>query len=93
MTKTELVREYAEKAEISIKEAGEKLSLFQEILLEKIAEGETITLLDLGKFEVRETAQRNGVNPKTKEAIIIEASKKVAYKASKLAKDTVKGLK
>jgi DNA-binding protein HU-beta len=45
--------------------------------------GWAVTLKGFGRFEMRERAERNGRNPATGEAIRIEASRHLAFKASK----------
>ncbi|MGL6121294.1 MAG: HU family DNA-binding protein [Fusobacteriaceae bacterium] len=48
-----------------------------------LAEGETVELFGLGKFETVQRAERIGRNPKTGEEIKIEAKKAVKFKAAK----------
>lgn len=45
--------------------------------------GEKVQLQKFGTFEIRKTAARNGVNPKTKEPIVIPEGTKFSFKASK----------
>ncbi len=57
----------------------------------ELAKGNTVNLNGFGKFEVRDVAARTGRNPKTGEELQIEASKRVAFKASSALKATAKG--
>ena len=45
--------------------------------------------IKVGNFEVRERAQRNGTNPRTKEKIVIPAKKAPVFVPAKHLKDSV----
>ncbi len=45
--------------------------------------GEKVQLQKFGTFEIRKTAERNGINPKTQEPIVIPEGTKFCFKASK----------
>jgi DNA-binding protein HU-beta len=64
---------------------------FIQAVTDTVAEGEKISFVGFGSFEAVETKEKNGVNPATKEKIVIPASKKVRFKAGKAFKDAVKG--
>ena len=55
----------------------------------KAAEGEKITISGFGTFEIRERAERQGINPRTREPITIAASKSIVFKPGKALKDTL----
>lgn len=48
-----------------------------------VNDGEKVQIQKFGSFELRKTAERNGINPKTKEPIVIPAGTKFSFKASK----------
>ena len=52
-------------------------------------EGETTTISGFGTFEVRERAERQGINPRTREPITIAASRSIVFKPGKSLKDTL----
>lgn len=54
-----------------------------------VAGGDKVQLVGFGTFEVRERGERTGRNPRTKEAIVIPASKQPVFKAGKSFKDVV----
>jgi len=56
---------------------------------EGLKEGDKISLVGFGTFEVRERAERTGRNPQTGEEIKIAAAKIPAFKAGKALKDAV----
>ena len=89
MNKTELVAAMAERAEISKKDAEAALKAFTDVVAEELKKGEKIQLVGFGTFEVRERAERTGINPQTKQTIKIAASKNPVFKAGKALKDAV----
>ena len=89
MNKTDLVAAIAEKAGISKKDADNALAAFLETVTDEMKKGEKIQLVGFGTFEVRERAERTGINPQTKQTIKIAASKNPVFKAGKALKDAV----
>ena len=89
MNKTELVAAIDEKAGISKKDAHKALAAFLETVTDEMKKGEKIQLVGFGTFEVRERAERTGINPQTKQTIKIAASKNPVFKAGKALKDAV----
>lgn len=89
MNKTDLVAAVAAKAEISKKDADAAVSAVVEAITEALAEGDKVSLVGFGTFDVKERAARTGLNPRTKETIEIPASKAPAFKAGKALKDAV----
>ncbi len=81
MNKTELVNAIAEKANISKVDAKAALDAAVAAVGEALAAGEKVTLIGFGTFSVAEKAARTGFNPRTKEAIKIEARKAIKFKA------------
>lgn len=64
-------------------------AIFEEITT-TLQNGGKVEISGFGKFEVKQRDAREGVNPKTKEKIMIAASKAPVFKASKILKDVVK---
>ena len=54
-----------------------------------LKDGDKVTLVGFGTFEVRERAERQGINPRTREPITIAASKSIVFKPGKALKDTL----
>jgi len=50
---------------------------------------EKITISGFGTFEMRERAERQGINPRTREPITIAASRSIVFKPGKSLKDTL----
>lgn len=89
MIKSELIKEMAKKNNVSIATNGECLDAFIKVVEETLEKGEKVQLMGFGNFEVRERAQRNGVNPQTKEKIVIPAKKAPVFVPAKHLKDSV----
>ncbi|ABK86593.1 DNA-binding protein HU [Bacillus cereus 95/8201] len=90
MNKTELIKNVAQNAEISQKEATVVVQTVVESITNTLAAGEKVQLIGFGTFEVRERAARTGRNPQTGEEMQIAASKVPAFKAGKELKEAVK---
>jgi len=90
MNKTELVAAVAAKANLSKKDAEAAVAATFDAIKGALADGEKVSLIGFGTFEVKERAARTGLNPRTKEKIEIAASKAPAFKAGKALKDAVK---
>ncbi len=89
MNKGELVDKVAEKADVTKKQADAVLTAAIESIKEAVSDGEKVTLVGFGSFELRERKEREGRNPKTGETMTIPASKVPAFSAGKLFKDKV----
>ena len=90
MNKTELVASIAEKANISKKDAEKAVAAFVESVSAELKKGGKVQLVGFGTFEVRERAARTGINPQTKQAIKISASKNPVFKAGAALKAAIK---
>ena len=75
-------------------EAADNVCLASKFFVESVAAelkaGGKVQLVGFGTFEVRERAARDGINPQTKEAIKIAASKNPVFKAGAALKNAVK---
>lgn len=90
MNKTELVASIAEKANISKKDAEKAVAAFIDSVAAELKAGGKVQLVGFGTFEVRERSARQGINPQTKEAITIAASKNPVFKAGAALKNAIK---
>lgn len=87
MNKTELINKVAETTSLSKKDVETVIKATLETIMETTAAGEKIQIVGFGTFETRERAERLGRNPRTKEEIIIPASKVPAFKPGKEYKE------
>lgn len=90
MKKAEFVKLVAEKLGTSQKEASVVLEEVFGAVEEALVEHGEVPVGNLGKFVVTERSERNGVNPKTGESLVIPATNVVKFKASKHIKEAVK---
>ncbi|HOB36629.1 MAG TPA: HU family DNA-binding protein [Candidatus Avimonas sp.] len=89
MNKVELVAEVAQKSGLTKKDAEKAVSAVLDTIVKSVASGDKVQLVGFGTFETRFRQQRTGRNPRTKETIIIPASKQPVFKAGKAFKDAV----
>lgn len=89
MTKAELINAVAAKGGYSKKEAEKALSTVIGTITDTLTNGDKVSLVGFGTFEVRERAAKDGINPLTKKPIHVDAKKVPAFKAGKALKDAV----
>ena len=63
------------------------VELFPKVIIDAVKRGEFVQLTGFGTFAPKDSAEREGRNPKTKEPITIKASRSVKFKPGKEAKD------
>ena len=79
----------AGKADVTKKEAEAVINATTETIMEAVAQDDKVTLVGFGSFEARDRKAREGRNPKTREKMIIPATKVPAFSAGKLFKEKV----
>ncbi|MDT8407165.1 MAG: HU family DNA-binding protein [Methylococcales bacterium] len=89
MKKSEFIDAMAEHADLSKADAGRALDAFIAVVEQALQQGETVSLVGFGTFQVKERAERKGRNPQTGEELIIKAAKIPSFKAGKALKDSV----
>ena len=89
MNKSELISSIADKSDLTKADAGRALDATISAITDSLTNGEAVTLIGFGTFEVRDRAARAGRNPRTGETIQIKASKNPAFKAGKSLKEAV----
>ena len=89
MTKVELIAAVANDANLTKKDAEAAVNSALNAITAALKDGDKVTLVGFGTFEVRERAERQGINPRTREAITIAASKSIVFKPGKALKDTL----
>lgn len=90
MTKSELVDQVARNANLGKKEAGDAVDAFLDAIQDALARGTDVTFSGFGKFHVAERGARQGVHPRTGEAIEIAASRVPRFTAGAGLKKAVK---
>lgn len=87
MTKTELVKAIAAKAELTNAQSAKAVDAFIDALTDALKAGEKVSLVGFGTFEVKDVPAKEGINPATGAKIQIAASKKPVLKFGKAYKD------
>lgn len=89
MNKAELIEHIATEADLSKASAGRALEALLGGIGQSLQQGDSVVLAGFGTFEVGQREARTGRNPRTGEAIAIEASKVVKFRAGKALKDAL----
>ncbi len=89
MNKTDIIDHVARQADISKAAAGRAVDAVLGAIQQSLEQGGDVTLAGFGTFTVSARAARTGRNPRTGDAIKIEASKLPKFKPGKALKDAV----
>jgi DNA-binding protein HU-beta len=89
LNKAELVTEVAERAGMTKKDAEKAVNAVVESIEAALTQGDRVSLVGFGTFEVRQRAARVGRNPRTGATLEISGSKVPAFKAGKALKESV----
>ena len=89
MNKTELIAAAAEGAGLTKKDTERVINAAIDAVTAALVKGDKVQVSGFGTFEVRERAERQGINPRTREPITIAASKSIVFKPGKALKDTL----
>lgn len=82
MKKSEFVKEVAAQCGISQAAANTAISAVFDTIKKVVNEGNEVAIRNFGTFKLKSLPERNGINPKTGQAITIPAHKVAAFKAS-----------
>lgn len=80
MNKAELINAIAVESGLSKADAKKALDATIKAVSDVLIAGDKISLIGFGTFSVSERGERQGINPRTKEAIKIEAKKVAKFK-------------
>tara|TARA_B110000014_G_scaffold25461_1_gene16185 strand:- start:164 stop:436 length:273 start_codon:yes stop_codon:yes gene_type:complete len=89
MNKAELVDAVASAANLSKADAGRAVDAVTGSIASSLSNGDQVAVVGFGTFSVKHRAARAGRNPRTGEAIQIQASNVPGFKAGKALKDAV----
>ena len=85
--KTDLVGNVAVAAELTKEKAKNVVNAVLAGIFSVLKDAGKLQLTNFGTFTVRQTKERQGINPKTQEPITIPASYRLGFKACKAWKD------
>jgi DNA-binding protein HU-beta len=89
LTKAELIGAIADKTKLTKKDSEIAITAILDIITEALTNGDSVSLVGFGTFEVKTRAARQGVNPRTKAMMPIAASVLPTFRASKTFKEAV----
>ncbi|MEY4194511.1 MAG: hypothetical protein RLZZ226_879 [Pseudomonadota bacterium] len=90
LNKGQLIEAIAESANLSKIDTARALEAFVTTVTNALRNGEKVSLIGFGTFEVRERAERQGINPRNPaETITIKAAKIPGFRAGKALKDAL----
>ena len=90
MNKAELVKVISDKTGVTKKDAGNILNAVIESIKDALSNGEKVTLVGFGTFQVIEKKSRKGRNPQTGEELQIPAKKVPKFVPGKALREKVK---
>lgn len=91
MNKKVLIEKVSEIAGVTKGKVEKIIETAIDLMIKTLANGEGVTLVSFGTFEIRNRVARTGRNPKTGEKIHIPATRTPAFIAGKALRDAVKG--
>ncbi len=93
MTKADIVEYvYAKVGGISKKESAELVDSLIELMKSTLSAGENIKITGFGNFVVKHKNQRKGINPRTKDPIILPQRRVLKFKSSQILRDELNKL-
>lgn len=81
MNKTDLIQNIAQQTGFPKTTCRDIIDMVLECITERLIAGERVTLSNFGAFTVSEKVARTGVNPRTKERIVIPPHRVVKFRA------------
>ena len=89
LTKKELAQNLSDQTELSFADAKKFVDLFFDTIKEQLNSGKTVKLSGFGTFDVVQTKERVGRNPKTMEEFPIPSKRKVKFTVSSKVKKSI----
>ncbi len=90
LSKSDIADAVAQKAGMPKSRAENVVSMVFDTIQDSLKQGERVSIVSFGTFEVRTNKGRMGRNPKTGETIYIPEKRSVKFKAGKGLKETVR---
>jgi integration host factor subunit alpha len=89
LTKKELAQNLSDQTELSLADAKKFVDLFFDSIKEQLNSGKTVKLSSFGTFDIVQTKERVGRNPKTMEEFPIPSKRKVKFTLSPKVKKSI----
>lgn len=89
LTKAQLAELLFEQIGLNKRESKDMVDAFFDLMVQRLVDGKDVKLSGFGNFQIRTKAPRPGRNPRTGEAIPIQARRVVTFHASSKLKEQV----
>ena len=89
MNKKELIEAISKEVDLPKTKVEAVMTSMLDTIKKEVKKENKVALPGFGSFEIKNNKARNGINPATKEAIQIKASKSAKFKVSKTFKDSL----
>ena len=89
LTKKELAQNLSDQTELSLADAKKFVDLVFDTIKEQLNSGKTVKLSGFGTFDIVQTKERVGRNPKTMEEFPIPSKRKVKFTVSPKVKKSI----
>lgn len=91
LTKAQLAELLFEQIGLNKRESKDMIDAFFDLISDSLVEGKDVKISGFGNFQIRTKAPRPGRNPRTGEAIPIQARRVVTFHASHKLKEQIQG--
>ncbi len=91
LTKAQLADLLFEQIGLNKRESKDMIDAFFELIATSVVDGDDVKISSFGNFQIRTKAPRPGRNPRTGEAIPIDARRVVTFHASHKLKEQIQG--
>ena len=92
LTKAQLAELLFQHIGLNKRESKDMIDAFFDLIVAQLVKGEDVKISGFGNFQIRTKAPRPGRNPRTGEAIPIQARRVVTFHASQKLKDHIQGV-
>lgn len=89
MNSIEFIRALSLKTGLPQKKTSEAVELLCKMMADRLKDGESVTIMNFGSFEVRQSAPRTINNPKTKHQMLVPQKKKLVFYPVELLKQFI----
>jgi len=87
MNKSEFINYIAQRNALKNTEAEKIINIFTDAVASSLGEDKEISILGFGSFTISRVKAREGINPRTKESLKIEAFNQVRFKVGQKLKN------
>ena len=89
MTKADIIEKVQTQAGLPRREAIDIVESVLSLIKDTLESGDDLTISGFGKFVVKQKRDRNGRNPQTGEAIVIDARRVITFKLSPRLREAI----